>query len=114
MDLELTPDQRELRDVARQALDARAPLSLARTFLEGRSAEPLHGLLVELGWYAVGLEPDDGFGLPGLVLLAEQAGAHAAPTALVDTAVAARISAPLDGTLAASVRSGDRSVALAG
>ena len=57
MDLELTADQRELRDVARQALDGRAPLSLARAFLEGQPAEPLHELLVELGWYAVGLEP---------------------------------------------------------
>ena len=113
MDLELTPDQRELRDVAHQALDARSPLSLARSFLEGQPAEPLHALMVELGWYAVGLEEDDGFGLPGLTLLAEQVGSHAAPTALVDTAVAGRIGASLAGPQAAAVRSGERSVALA-
>jgi alkylation response protein AidB-like acyl-CoA dehydrogenase len=105
MDLELTPDQRELRDVARQALDARAPLSLARAFLEGRAVEPLHPLLTELGWYAVGVDPDDGFGIPGLALLAQQVGAHAAPTALVDTAVAAR--------LYPALAEGDRTVALA-
>jgi alkylation response protein AidB-like acyl-CoA dehydrogenase len=105
MDLELTVDQRELRDVARQALDDRSPLSLARAFLEGRPAEPLHRLLTELGWYAVGVEPDDGFGIPGLALLAQQVGAHAAPTALVDTAVAAR--------LFPSVADGERTVALA-
>lgn len=92
MDLELTPDHQELQAVARQALDERSPLSLARAFLDGApAAAPLHDLLAELGWYAVGLEPDDGFGIPGLALLAEQAGAHAAPTALVDTAVAARL-----------------------
>jgi alkylation response protein AidB-like acyl-CoA dehydrogenase len=113
MDLELSAEQRELRDVARQALDARAPLALARAFLEGRPAAPLHSLLVELGWYTVGLAPDDGFGLPGLALLAEQVGAHAAPTALVDTAVAARIAALLDGAHAAAVSAGERSVALA-
>lgn len=113
MDLELTAEQRELRDVARQALDARAPMSLARAFLERRPAAPLHDLLVQLGWYTVGLEPDDGFGLPGLILLAEQVGAHAAPTALVDTAVAARIAGSLGGSHAAAVRAGERSVALA-
>jgi alkylation response protein AidB-like acyl-CoA dehydrogenase len=113
MDLELTAEQRELRDVARRALDTRAPLSLARRIAEGQPAAPLHELLVELGWYTVGLERDDGFGLPGLVLLAEQAGAHAAPTALVDTAVAARIAARLRGSHAAAVTAGERSVALA-
>ena len=113
MDLELSPEQRELRAVARQALDARAPLSLAREWLDGGPAAPLHDLLVELGWYTVGLEPDDGFGLPGLVLLADQAGRHAAPTALVDTAVASRIAAHMDGPHAAAIRAGERSVALA-
>jgi alkylation response protein AidB-like acyl-CoA dehydrogenase len=92
MDLELTPDHQELQAVARQALDERSPLRLARAFLDGDAgAQPLHDLLAELGWYAVGLEPGDGFGIPGLALLAEQAGAHAAPTALVDSAVAARL-----------------------
>ena len=113
MDLELTAEQRELRDVARQALDARAPLSLARAFLERAPAAALHELLVELGWYGVGLDEDDDFGLPGLVLLAEQSGAHAAPTALVDTAVAARVARLLDGPEPQAVRAGERSVALA-
>jgi alkylation response protein AidB-like acyl-CoA dehydrogenase len=113
MNLELTADQQELRAVARQALDSRAPLSLARRYLDGEPAEPLHELLAELGWYAVGLEPDDGFGLIGLVLLAEQAGAHAAPTALVDTAVAARATAALDGSAALALREGSMTCALA-
>jgi alkylation response protein AidB-like acyl-CoA dehydrogenase len=113
MNLELTADQRELRAVARQALDGRAPLSLARRYLDREPAEPLHDLLAELGWNAVGLEPDDGFGLIGLVLLAEQVGAHAAPTALVDTAVAARATAALDGPAALALREGTVTCALA-
>ena len=110
MDLELTPDQQALQAVARQALDERSPLQLARAFLDRDvGAEPLHDLLAELGWYAVGLEPDDGFGVPGLALLAEQAGAHAAPTALVDTAVAARLAQAAGHPAAA----GDAAAALA-
>ena len=114
MDLELSSDQRDLRALARQALDDRAPLTLARAFLDqDPDATPLHGLLTELGWYAVGVDPDDGFGLPGLVLLAEQAGAHAAPTALVDSAVAARIAQHLEGGLADRVAAGEVTTALA-
>jgi alkylation response protein AidB-like acyl-CoA dehydrogenase len=113
VNLELTADQRELAAVAREALDARSPLSLARRYLDGHPAEPLHPLLSELGWYAVGLDPDDGFGLIGLVLLAEQIGAHAAPTALVDTAVAARATAALDGPAARALRDGATTCALA-
>lgn len=92
MDLELSDDQAELRSVARQALDTHSPLTRARAFLDGApTASPLHELLGELGWYGVGLEADDGFGVVGLVLLAEQVGAHAAPTVLVDSAVSARL-----------------------
>jgi alkylation response protein AidB-like acyl-CoA dehydrogenase len=110
MDLELTPDHQELQAVARQALDERSPLRLARAFLDGEAgADPLHDLLAELGWYAVGLDADDGFGIPGLALLAEQAGAHAAPTALVDTAVAARLARALGHPAA----EGEAAVALA-
>src|SRR5215218_2197374 len=110
MDLELTPDHQELQAVARHALDERSPLRLARAFLDGAAgAEPLHDLLAELGGYAVGLDPDDGFGIPGLVLLADQAGAHAAPTALVDTAVAARLA----GAAGHPAADGEAAVALA-
>jgi alkylation response protein AidB-like acyl-CoA dehydrogenase len=95
MDLELTQDQEDLRAIAAEALDARAPLRIARAYLDGEpAAEPLHAELLELGWYAVGL--DDDFGLPGLALLAREVGARAAPTGLVDTAVGARLAAPAD------------------
>jgi alkylation response protein AidB-like acyl-CoA dehydrogenase len=115
MDLELSPDQRELRDVARAYVDEHVPLSLARGFLEGDGdAGALRGAVAQMGWYGVGLD-DDPFGVPGLCLLAQQAGRRAAPVALVDTAVAARLlaaagsdaerwtTAIVDGTLAAGL-----------
>ena len=45
--------------------------------------------------------------------MAEQIGAHAAPTALVDTAVAARATAALDGPAARALREGSMTCALA-
>ena len=98
MDLELGPEQRELRTLAADLLAERVPIDLPRAYLEGHGdATALWDELVELGWYGVGLEPDDGFGLPGLCLLCEQAGRRLAPTLLVDAAVAARIAGPVDG-----------------
>ncbi len=74
MDLELTPEQRELRDVADELLSKRADWEEIR----------------DLGWYEVGLDDDDPFGVPGLCLIAEQTGRHLAGTLLVDVAVIAR------------------------
>jgi alkylation response protein AidB-like acyl-CoA dehydrogenase len=97
MDLELTPDQTELRAVARGMLDQHAPFAVARSFLEGNGTpDALWDALRDLGWYAIGLGDDDVFGNAGLCLLAEAVGAHAAPTLLVDTAVAARLLESLD------------------
>ena len=92
MDLELTDEQAHLRSVASELLDARAPLSLARGFLEGDGdASALWAELAELGWYEVGTEDGDGLGVPGLCVLAFELGRHAAPTPLVDAIVIARI-----------------------
>jgi alkylation response protein AidB-like acyl-CoA dehydrogenase len=65
---------------------------MPRAYLE-RHGDPtaLWDELVELGWYGVGLEADDGFGVPGLCLLSEQVGRRLAPTLLVDAAVTGRI-----------------------
>jgi alkylation response protein AidB-like acyl-CoA dehydrogenase len=88
MDLELNEDQIELRAVAKRLLDAEAPLTVARGFLDGHGdARALWETVAELGWYAVGATDDDPFGVPGLCILAEQVGAYAAPLPLVDTAV---------------------------
>jgi alkylation response protein AidB-like acyl-CoA dehydrogenase len=92
VDLELTDEQGQLRSVARDLLDARAPLSLARSFLDGTGdATPLWDELRDLGWYGVGVEDGDGIGVPGLCVLAFEIGRHAAPSLIVDTVVTARI-----------------------
>ena len=116
MDLELSDDQRELRESAIGALDRHAPLTLARAFLErdgDGDATALWATLAELGWLGVGLDADDPFGIPGLCLLAQQVGRHAAPTTLVDTAVVARVAAAAGSPWAGRVVDGDPTVALA-
>jgi alkylation response protein AidB-like acyl-CoA dehydrogenase len=115
MDLELTEDQRELRAVAKQMLDDVAPLRVARAFLDGEGdVGPVSTALAELGWYGVGTD-DDPFGVPGLCLLAEQCGAHAAPTLLVDTAVAVRLARAVEdpAPLVARIAAGEVATALA-
>jgi alkylation response protein AidB-like acyl-CoA dehydrogenase len=92
VDLELTDEQAQLRSVARDVLDSRAPLSLARSFLDGTGdATALWDELRDLGWYGVGVEDGDGIGVPGLCVLAFEIGRHAAPSLIVDTVVTARI-----------------------
>jgi alkylation response protein AidB-like acyl-CoA dehydrogenase len=92
VDLELTPEQHELRSLASELLAHRVPLAVPRSFLDGEGdVSDLWDDLGELGWYAVGLEDDDGFGVPGLAVLARELGRVVAPNLLVDVAVAARI-----------------------
>jgi alkylation response protein AidB-like acyl-CoA dehydrogenase len=113
--LEPNEDQLELHRVARDVLADLAPLTLARSYLEGEGdGGPLGASLAELGWYSVGLE-DDGFGVQGLCMLAERCGAHAAPSALVDTAVAARVAAllPAADELGVRIAAGEVPTALA-
>jgi alkylation response protein AidB-like acyl-CoA dehydrogenase len=115
MNLELSEDQRELWAVARRMLGDVAPMRLAREFLDGGGdARPLAASLAELGWYAVGAD-EDSFGVPGLCLLAEQIGAHAAPTTLVDTAVAVRLAQAIEdpSPLVSAVAAGEVATALA-
>jgi alkylation response protein AidB-like acyl-CoA dehydrogenase len=114
-DLQLTDEQRELAAVAAALLDARAPLSLARSYLEGAGQMDVLGQAIkESGWFAVGLDEDDPFGVVGLCLLAEACGEHAAPSLLVDTAVAARLAAALDPSdeLVSAVAAGEVATAL--
>ena len=92
MDLELTPEQGELRSLASELLAQRVPREAPRAYLEGRGdSTELWAELAALGWYGVGLDDDDAFGVPGLSVLAEQVGRRLASTVLVDVAVAARI-----------------------
>lgn len=92
MDLELSDEQQELEHVARGLLDRHAPIAQARAWLDGGGdPAPLWSAIAEGGWYAIGLDDDDPFGLPGLCILAREAGAHVAATVLVDTAIATRL-----------------------
>ena len=96
MDLELTDEQAYLRSVADDLLDVRAPLSLARTFLDGNGdPSALWKALAEVGWYTVGIDDEDdgSIGLPGLCVLAASIGGHAAPSLVVDTVITSRIAA---------------------
>ena len=88
----MTHEQLGLRSLAAELLAERVPADMPRAYLEGHGeATALWDELAELGWYGVGLEPDDGFGVPGLCLLSEQVGRRLAPTLLVDAAVTGRI-----------------------
>jgi alkylation response protein AidB-like acyl-CoA dehydrogenase len=113
MSIELTPEQRELESVARELLDARSPLAVARAYLEnaGEGAE-LRTEVAELGWYTVGLADDD-FGAVGLCILAEASGYHAAPLPLVDSAIAARLATAVErpGELVSRISAGELSAA---
>src|SRR5271166_5941386 len=111
MDLELEDDQLELREAAAGMLDRFAPLSLARRYLEGDGgATELWEQIAALGWLGVGLEEDDPFGVPGLCLLAEQVGRHAAPTTLVDTTLVARVAMAAGGEWGERLAGGEPSL----
>ena len=114
MDLEFTDDQLELRRAAAAILDRYSPLALARGYLEGRPDRgDLWDRVSEFGWLGVGAEPDDGFGVPGLCLLAEQVGRHVAPFSHIDTVVAARVALAAQSQWADKLTSGLAACALA-
>lgn len=114
MDLELTDEQLELREMAAGALDRHAPLSLARDFLDGRGdAQPLADAIAALGWLGIGLDDDDPFGVPGLCLLASEAGRRAAPTVLAETAAVARIAHAVGHPQAEAIADGTVRVSIA-
>jgi alkylation response protein AidB-like acyl-CoA dehydrogenase len=113
MDLELSQDQLDLRALAHEMLIARGDLRAARDHLDGiGDPRALIREIAELGWYAVGLDEDDPFGVAGLCLLAERVGYHAAPTLLVDSAVGVRLARGAEDQAAALAASGDQSLAL--
>jgi alkylation response protein AidB-like acyl-CoA dehydrogenase len=114
MDLDLDDDQLELREAAVGMLDRYAPLSLARSYLDGAGdGSELWRQIAALGWLGVGLDEDDPFGVPGLCLLAEQVGRRAAPTTLVDTATIARVATVASSDWTDRIIAGDPPVALA-
>jgi alkylation response protein AidB-like acyl-CoA dehydrogenase len=92
VDLQLTDEQNDLRSVAVSMLDAKAPLSLSRTLLDGAGDPgPFWQELAEMGWYGVGISDGDGIGVPGLAVISRALGEHAAPSLVADTVVVTRI-----------------------
>ncbi len=83
MDFELTDDQLELQQAARDVLDREAPASLARDIAEGSgSADELWATLTSLDWPALCLpEPVGGLGhgWVELAVLLEEMGRHVTP-----------------------------------
>jgi alkylation response protein AidB-like acyl-CoA dehydrogenase len=114
MDLELTSDLLDLHETAHAVLDRHAPLAVSRAALEGGAdVGPLWHQLGELGWYGIGLDADDPFGVVGVCLLAQEIGAHAAPTVFTDTAVLGQVAAATSAPWSGRIESGEVGVTLA-
>ncbi len=96
MDFTVTPDQQELVDLAARMLADRAtPDRLTELEQEGRWLdEDLWQRLADAGIVGAALPEEDGgggAGLPELVLLLEQVGAHVAPVPLFETVLCAAL-----------------------
>lgn len=112
MRLALSDEQQMMVDALRQSLEQQAPLSAVREWLDADDPKPFARILVEGGWYAVGIPEEAGGAggaLPELALIAEELGRAAAltgpwlATAMAMPALAAE-------PLAAAVADGTRSV----
>jgi alkylation response protein AidB-like acyl-CoA dehydrogenase len=89
VDLELTPDQQELRETARRALASACPPSLVRDVFEGRGdAGELWSRLVALDWPGLGIDRVHGglgLGPVEVGVLVEELGRVVAPSPFVAT-----------------------------
>lgn len=95
MDFDLTEDQKEIKDVARELLAARAPMSKLREAAEaGRYDDALWNEIVELGWPGIAVEErygGQGLGAVALAVLLEELGYACAATPFLSTAVVAAV-----------------------
>ena len=83
MQLELTPEQDQLRESVREVLDRECPTSVVRDLVErGAPAEALWRRMVELGWPAICVPEEAGglgLGFVELAVVVEELGRHLAP-----------------------------------
>jgi alkylation response protein AidB-like acyl-CoA dehydrogenase len=98
MDFDLTPDQKEIKRVARELLAARSPLQAVRAAATAGAYEPaLWRELCELGWPGIAVAEEHGgqeLGIVELCVLLEELGYACAATPFLSTAtVAAAIQA---------------------
>ena len=95
MDFDLTEDQKEIKNVARELLSARAPMSKLREAAEaGEYDEALWNEIIELGWPGIAVDErfgGQGLGAVELAVLMEELGYACAATPFLSTAVAAAV-----------------------
>ena len=95
MDFDLTEDQKEIKNVARELLSARAPMSKLREAAEaGEYDEALWKEIIELGWPGIAVDErfgGQGLGAVELAVLMEELGYACAATPFLSTAVAAAV-----------------------
>jgi alkylation response protein AidB-like acyl-CoA dehydrogenase len=95
MDFDLTEDQKEIKNVARELLAARAPMGKLREAAEAeRYDDALWGEIVELGWPGIAVDErygGQGLGAVELAVLLEELGYACAATPFMSTAVAAAV-----------------------
>jgi hypothetical protein len=95
VDFDLSPDQREIKDVARELLTARSPFAKVREAAEaGEYDAALWSELVALGWPGIAVAQEhggQGLGAVELAVLLEELGYACAATPFLSTAAAAAV-----------------------
>jgi alkylation response protein AidB-like acyl-CoA dehydrogenase len=95
VDFDLSPDQREIKDVARELLAERSPFAKVREAAESATYDgALWDELVELGWPGIAVAAEhggQGLGAVELAVLSEELGYACAATPFLSTATAAAI-----------------------
>jgi alkylation response protein AidB-like acyl-CoA dehydrogenase len=95
MDFDLTQDQKEIKNVARELLNARSPFAKVRQAAETEAYDPeLWSELVTLGWPGIAVAEEhggQGLGAVELSVLLEELGYACAATPLLATAAAASV-----------------------
>ncbi len=95
MDFDLTEDQREIKNVARELLSARSPFAKVREAAEAAQYDDaLWREIVELGWPGIAVAEEhggQGLGAVELAVLLEELGYACAATPFLATAVSAAI-----------------------
>jgi alkylation response protein AidB-like acyl-CoA dehydrogenase len=95
MDFDLTEDQKEIKNVARELLAARSPMAKVREAAEAAEYNAaLWSEVVELGWPGIAVAEEhggQGLGAVELAVLLEELGYACASTPLLSSAVAAAV-----------------------
>jgi alkylation response protein AidB-like acyl-CoA dehydrogenase len=95
VDFDLSPDQREIKDVARELLSARSPMARVREAAEAGAYDgALWSELAALGWPGIAVAQEhggQGLGAVELAVLVEELGYACAATPFLSTATAAAV-----------------------